>query len=380
MIGKWGGNVIYLDHAATTSVRPQVIESMLPYFSSTFANASGSYTAARCAHKALDVARNSVADAIGAKRSEIYFTSGGSESDNWALNGILRTCAGKKRIVTSRIEHHAILETCAALEQSGIEVVYANVDANGRVQPQEVRRLMTPDTALVSVMRANNEVGTIQPIAELAAIAHEFGALMHTDAVQAVGHIPVNVQSLGVDLLSMSAHKFCGPKGIGALYIKSGIVISPLIYGGAQEKGLRAGTENVPAIVGMGEAIRIANEQLGAQMKQIAALRDHLEQLLVASVPGIRVNGDRQNRLPGHLHISIPKMDANLLLMRLDMEGIAASSASACAAGAIERSHVIRAMGIVEDGQADLRLTLGEENTLEEIEKAVSVLKRIVVK
>lgn len=371
--------MIYLDHAATTPVKPQVIEAMLPFFSVTYANASGSYSAARQARKAMDAARGQVAAAIGAKRSEIYFTSGGSESDNWALSGAARAGA-RKHIVTTRIEHHAVLETCAALVQQGFEVSYAQVDEYGRVNPQEIRRLMRPDTAIVSVMLANNEVGTIEPIAQIAAIAHEYGALMHTDAVQAVGHIPVDVAALSVDLLSMSAHKFYGPKGIGALFVKSGVRIDPLIHGGAQEKGLRAGTENVPAIVGMGEAIRMAVADLDRQSSLISVRRDRLERLLLDELPGLRVNGDPNHRLPGHLHISIPNMDANLLLMRLDMEGIAASSASACAAGSMERSHVIRVMGIAREGEADLRLTLGEETTMEEIEKTVSVLKSIVAK
>lgn len=368
-----------MDHAATTPVKPQVIEAMLPFFSASYANASGNYTAARQARKAIDDARGKIAEAIGAKRSEIYFTSGGSESDNWALAGIVH--AGKRRhIVTTRIEHHAVLETCTALERQGFEVSYAQVDEYGRVNSQEIRRLIREDTAVVSVMLANNEVGTIEPISQIVAIAHEYGALMHTDAVQAVGHIPVDVAALGVDLLSMSAHKFYGPKGIGALYVKNGVRIDNLIYGGAQEKGLRAGTENVPAIVGMGEAIRIAAERLAKQAPLIAARRDRLEALLLDALPGLRVNGDHSHRLPGHLHISIPNMDANVLLMRLDMAGIAASSASACAAGSMERSHVIRAMGINDEGYADLRLTLGEETTVEEIESVVSVLKSIAVK
>lgn len=369
--------MIYLDHAATTPVRREVLEAMLPFFTEQFANASGSYAPARQARRAMDAARRQLAEAIGARPSEIYVTSGGSESDNWALLGAVRA-SGKKRVVTSKIEHHAILEACKALEKQGIEVAYADVDSNGRVSPQEIRRLMTDGTALVSVMLANNEVGTIQSVAEISAIAHEFGALMHTDAVQAVGHIPVDVQALGVDLLSLSAHKFGGPKGIGALYVRSGVRIENLIYGGAQEKGLRAGTENLPGIVGMGRALELAAASMPETMKKVAALRDLLQERLFAEIQDVRVNGDREKRLPGHLHISLPNMDANLLLMRLDMEGIAASSASACAAGAMERSHVIRAMGLDGESHADLRLTLGEDNTQEEIEKTVSALRRIV--
>ena len=371
--------MIYLDHAATTPVKKEVLESMLPYFSGEYANPSGSYAGGRKARRAMDNAREKVAAALGAKRSEIYFTSGGSEADNWALRGVVFS-GNKRRIVVSSIEHHAILETCAALEQMGVEVAYAPVDKQGYVSPQAIRQLMTEDTALVSVMLANNEVGTIQPIREIADIAHEFGALMHTDAVQAVGHIALDVAALGVDLLSLSSHKFYGPKGIGALYVKSGVKLTNLIYGGAQEKGLRAGTENVPAIVGMGRAIELASQSLNESAEKISALRDQLEVEILAQIPVVRINGAKDRRLPGHLHLSFEGMDANLLLMRLDMEGIAASSASACAAGAMERSHVIRAMGLEEDGWADLRLTLGEENTPEDIEKTVAALKRILVK
>lgn len=371
--------MIYLDHAATTPVRQEVMEAMLPYFSDCFANASGSYASARQARRAMDQARTQLAQAIGAQRTEVYFTSGGSESDNWAFFGAVRA-SKKRRIVTTGIEHHAILEACHALEVMGYEIAYAQTDSSGRVSPEAIRSLMTEDTALVSVMLANNEVGTIQPVAEIAAVAHEFGALMHTDAVQAVGHIPVNVAELGVDLLSLSAHKFGGPKGIGALYVRSGVKLGNLIYGGAQEKGMRAGTENLPGIVGMGKAIQLAQEAMPVAARRVKALRDQLEEELVSQIPGVRVNGDRENRLSGHLHISIADMDANLLLMRLDMEGIAASSASACAAGAMERSHVIRAMGIDGENQADLRLTLGEDNTKEEIEKTVCALKRILLK
>lgn len=369
--------MIYLDHAATTAVRREVLDAMLPYFCGQYANASGSYGAARQARRAAENARGQVAAAIGAKRAEIYFTSGGSEADNWALFGAIRA-GKKKKIITTGIEHHAVLEACDALRAMGCEVAYAGADQMGRVCPQEIRRLLDEDTAIVSVMLANNEVGTIQPIQEIAAAAHEAGALMHTDAVQAVGHIPVDVNRLGVDLLSMSAHKFGGPKGIGALYVRSGVRIDPLIYGGAQERGMRAGTENLPGIVGMGEAARMAGEEMEGAMQAVASLRDQLEEMLLAQIPGLRVNGDGKNRLPGHLHVSIRHMDANLLLMRLDMEGIAASSASACAAGAMERSHVIRAMGLDDGDQADLRLTIGPENTLEEMQQTVGAIRRIV--
>lgn len=375
--GKDVEAMIYLDHAATTPLKREVLESMLPYFSSEFANASGVYASSRSTRSALEHAREQVASSIGAQRSEIYFTSGGSEADNWALIGALRAQKGKKRIITSKIEHHAVLNTCKMLEEHGAEVVYVDVDDLGLVQTQEVLRAITPDTAMISIMLANNEVGTIQPVAQIAAIAHEHGLLMHTDAVQAVGHIPVNIRELDVDLLSMSAHKFYGPKGIGALYIKKGVRLDPLIMGGSQERGLRAGTENVPAIVGMGKALELAVSNLPRSMEQLAALRDWMMGLIEERIPGAHINGDRRNRLPGNVHVSIDGMDSALLLARLDMEGIAASAASACSSGAIERSHVLQSMG-KNTWQADVRFTIGEENSRDELRRAIDVLEQIV--
>lgn len=369
--------MIYLDHAATTPVKREVLESMLPYFSSGFANASGVYASARSARSAVERARAQVASAIGAQRSEIYFTSGGSEADNWALVGALRARKDKKRVITTKVEHHAVLNTCRMLEEQGAQVEYLGVDALGRVDPEAVRRAITPDTAIVSVMLANNEVGSIEPVAQIAAIAREHGVLMHTDAVQAVGHIPVDVDELGVDLLSMSAHKFYGPKGVGALYVRSGVRIDPLILGGAQERGLRAGTENVPAIAGMGAALEIACRELARNMERIASLREEMIRLIAQKLPGAHINGDRENRLPGNVHLSIDGMDSSLLLARLDMEGIAASAGSACASGSLERSHVLEAMGR-SGRQADIRFSIGEDNTQEDIRAAVDALARIV--
>lgn len=369
--------MIYLDHAATTPLKREVLESMLPYFSSEFANASGVYASARSARSALEHAREQVASSIGAQRSEIYFTSGGSEADNWALVGALRAQKEKKRIITSKIEHHAVLNTCKMLEEHGVEIVYVDVDELGRVQTQEILRAITPDTAMISIMLANNEVGTIQPVAQIASIAHEHGILMHTDAVQAVGHIPVNVRELDVDLLSMSAHKFYGPKGIGALYMRKGVRLDPLIMGGSQERGLRAGTENVPAIVGMGKALELAVSGLPGSMERLTALRDWMIGRIEARIPGAHINGDRHNRLPGNVHVSLDSMDTSLLLARLDMEGIAASAASACSSGAIERSHVLQSMG-KNARQADVRFTIGEENSREELSRALDVLERII--
>ncbi|MDD7176214.1 MAG: aminotransferase class V-fold PLP-dependent enzyme [Clostridiales bacterium] len=371
--------MINFDHAATTPLRKEVLEAMLPYLTEQYANASGTYAAARQTRSAIDRARRSIAEAIGAEPGEIYLTSGGTEADNWALVGALRASNGRRRIVTTKIEHHAILSTCAMLEAQGVEVVYLNVDREGRVDCCEAEREINTDTLLVSVMLANNEVGTIEPVAEIAQIAHANGALMHTDAVQAVGHIPVDLHALGVDLLSLSAHKFGGPKGVGALAVRSGIRMQGLILGGSQERSLRAGTENTPGIVGMGESLRMAVKEMEEASRYTRALRDNLAERLL-SLPGVRLNGSRTERLPGNAHFTIENQDSSLLLARLDMAGIAASAGSACTSGITERSHVLRAMfpDETESGRADLRLTLGADNTPEEIESACAVLNRIL--
>ena len=374
---KGAGTVIYLDHAATTPVRDEVLAAMLPYFSKNFANASSGYAAARESRKAIDLARHRVAQAIGAKPGEVYFTSGGSEADNWALMGIAAAQPQKKHIITTKIEHHAVLHACKALESRGYEVTYLDVDRLGCVTPAALERAIGPDTLMASVMLTNNEVGTIEPIAALAEAAHRHGILLHTDAVQAVGHIPVDVNALGVDLLSMSAHKFGGPKGCGALFVKNGVRIDPLIFGGAQERNMRAGTENVPAVVGMGKAIALSVQKMQEESGKIAALRNELEAGLL-SLGGVRVNGDRQNRLPGHLHVSIDGANTTLLLMQLDMAGIAASAGSACSSGAAERSHVITAMGLAGENQADIRFSLGAENTQDEIAAVLKAMRRIL--
>ena len=370
--------LIYLDHAATTPTRVEVLEAMMPFFVNQFGNPSSSYDAARTARRAIDCARAQVAALIGASAQEIYFTSGGSEADNWALYGAMRAAApDKKHVIVSTIEHHAVLRCCKALEKEGFSVSYVPADQNGVVQLDAVRKEITEKTALISVMLANNEVGTIQPIQEIAALARENGIQMHTDAVQAVGHIPVDVRSLGVDMLSMSAHKFYGPKGVGALYIQKGTRLGRLIYGGEQEKGMRAGTENVPGIVGMGKAALLAKENLDAEGKWIAALRDEMIEQLQHKLPKATINGISAQRLPGHLHMTIDHMDSNILLMQLDMLGIAASSGSACASGATERSHVMKAMGRTDSQQADLRLSLGRGNTEDEIRETIDALVRI---
>ena len=358
--------MIYLDHAATTPVRDDVLAAMLPYFSASYGNASGGYRLARDARQAIDTARGEVARAVGAARSEVYFTSGGSEADSWALLGVASAHPEKRHIITTKIEHHAVLHACAALERRGCEMTYLDVDELGRVSPEAFARAIRPDTLLASVMLANNEVGTIEPIAALGEIAHAHGVLMHTDAVQAVGHIPVELGRLNVDLLSMSAHKFGGPKGIGALIVRSGVRIENLVYGGAQERGLRAGTENTPAIVGMTQTAA-----------RVSRLRDMLEEKLLA-IPGVRVNGDRKNRLPGHLHVTIEDANPMPLLMQMDMAGIAVSSGSACTSGSAERSHVVTAMGIAGERQADIRFSIGEENTEEEMAAVADALRRIL--
>ena len=368
--------MIYLDHAATTPVSDEVLAVMLPYFSAKFANASGGYAMARDGRRAIDTARSQIAAAIGAKSSEVYFTSGGSESDNWALWGAALANQDKKHIITSKIEHHAVLHTCQALEKMGYAVTYLDVDELGRISIQAFEKAIRPDTLLASVMLANNEVGTIEPIAQLSQIAHAHGVLLHTDAVQAVGHIPVHVDALGVDMLSMSAHKFGGPKGCGALYVRSGVRLNNLIYGGAQERSMRAGTENVPAIAGMGKALALSVQNMDAYAEKVSGLRDELEKRML-NLGGVRVNGDRENRLPSHLHLSFDGANTQTLLLQLDMAGIAAAAGSACSSGASARSHVMQAMGLAGDNQADIRFTLGENNTLEEIAKAVRILRQM---
>ena len=371
--------MINLDHAATTPLSREALDAMLPYFCEQYANASGGYADARRSRKAIDQARKEVAAAIGARPQEVYFTSGGTEADNWAIFGAVSTNSHRRHILTTAIEHHAVLNACKAAQQQGYEVTYLMPDERGRITAQSVRDAIRPDTALVSVMMANNEVGTIEPIGGIAQIARSNGSLMHTDAVQAVGHIPVDVASLGVDLLSISAHKFAGPKGIGALYIRSGTHLNRYLFGGEQERGLRAGTENTPAIVGMGKALTLACSSMSEMQRHISMLRNRLQQG-IENLPGVRINGDLENRLNGHLHISIDDANTQTLLMKLDMAGIAASAGSACASGSLARSHVIEAMGIARENQADIRFSIGANNTVEEIDKSIQVICRLLMK
>lgn len=373
-------NRIYLDNAATTAVAPEVLEAMLPYFTEVYGNPSSIHATGRTAHKAVDQARRQVAAAIGAQPQEIYFTAGGSESDNWAIKGTALAQQRKgNHIITSAIEHHAVLHTCAWLEKHGFEVTYLPVDEFGRVNPEDVEKAITDKTILISIMTANNEIGTIQPIREIGAIARAHKILFHTDAVQAVGAIPVNVDEMNVDMLSMSGHKFHGPKGIGALYIRKGVRIDTLIHGGAQERGLRAGTENLPGIVGIGRAIELATANLAENARRITALRDKLMDGILERIPDARINGHRTQRLPNNCNVSIRYIEGEAMLLRLDLAGIAASSGSACTSGSLDPSHVLLAIGLPHEiAHGSLRLTLGADTTEKDIDAVLDTLPGIV--
>lgn len=371
---------VYLDNAATTALSPAVLEVMLPYLTSNYGNASSIHGTGRDARKAVEAARRQVAAAIGCKPPEIYFTAGGSESDNWAIKGVAFANRHKgNHIITTAIEHHAVLHTCQWLEKQGFTITYLPVDEEGRVHPEDVEKAITPETILISIMTANNEVGTIQPIGEIGQIAKLHGILFHTDAVQAVGAIPLSVDALGVDLLSMSAHKFHGPKGIGALYVRTGVKLDALIHGGAQERGVRAGTENVPAIVGMGKAIELACTDIETQTAAITTLRNRLIEGLQAAVPELKINGSLSHRLPGNVNISAKYVEGESLLLRLDLAGVAASSGSACTSGSLDPSHVLMALGLTPDeAHGSLRLTLSSDTTDADISYVLEVLPPII--
>lgn len=371
---------IYMDNAATTATRPEVLEKMLPYFTEHYGNPSSIHSVGRDARKAVEAARRQVAEAIGAEPREIYFTAGGSESDNWAIRCAAAALEKKgKHIITSAIEHHAVLHTCAAMEKQGYRITYLPVDGDGLVNPEDVRKAISDDTVLITIMMANNEIGTLQPIQEIGRIAKEAGVLFHTDAVQAVGAVPIDVNSLNVDMLSMSGHKFHGPKGVGALYIRKGVKIGNLIYGGAQERGLRAGTENLPAIVGMGEAIELAVRELPEYTKKMTELRDRLINGILAEIPECRLNGHRTMRLPANVNVSIRYIEGEALLMRLDLAGIEGSSGSACTSGSLDPSHVLLAIGLPHEiAHGSLRLSLGTENTDEDVDTVLRELPGIV--
>mgnify|MGYP000669968983 FL=1 len=371
---------IYLDNAATTQTYPEVLDAMLPFFTEHYGNPSSIYSFAGEAGKAVDEARRTIASAIGADASEIYFTGGGSESDNWALKATAEAYASKgKHIITSKIEHHAILHTCEWLAKYGIEVTYLDVDENGLVSPEALKAAIRPDTILVSIMTANNEIGTIEPIAELGRVAHEAGALFHTDAVQAFGHIPINVDEMNIDMLSASGHKFNGPKGIGFMYIRKGVKIRSFIHGGSQERSRRAGTHNVPGIVGMAKAASLAVEQMNERMAYETKLRDHLIERVLNEIPYVRLNGHRTNRLPNNANFCFRFIEGESMLILLDQNGICGSSGSACTSGSLDPSHVLLAIGLPHEiAHGSLRLTLSEKTTMEDIDFTVDKLKEII--
>jgi cysteine desulfurase len=373
---------IYLDHAATTPVHPDVLKAMLPYFTDAFGNPSSIHAYGLAAREAIEKARGQIAALIGAHDDEVCFTSGGTEADNFALQGVCFANENKgNHIITTAIEHHAVLETCRFLEKRGFTVTYLPVDGYGMVSPAAVKKAITPKTVLISVMHANNEVGTIQPLAEIRKIAREAGVYFHTDAVQAVGHIPVDVNEIGVDLLSMSAHKLYGPKGIGALYIRKGTRIASFIHGGGQEAGRRAGTENVPGIVGLGKAAETARRDMDEEALRLTTMRDNFIVGLHKSIDNIHLNGHPVQRLPNNINISVSYVEGEAMLLNLDMQGICASTGSACSSGNLEPSHVLIAAGCShEQAHGSLRFTLGKWTTEEELKKVLDVLPPIVKK
>lgn len=372
--------LIYLDHAATTAVRPQVVDTMLPYFTEVYGNPSSVYKFSNKSKDAIATSRDIIAKSLNADSKDIYFTAGGSESDNWALKETARIYKTKgKHIITSKIEHHAIIHTCEFLEKEGFDVSYVGVDENGILKLDELKAAIRPDTILISVMFANNEIGTIQPIKEIGRIAKENGILFHTDAVQAYGQLPIDVEELGIDMLSASGHKLNGPKGIGFLYIRKGIKIRNLIHGGGQERARRAGTENVPGIVGLGKAVEIAVETMAERTAKETELRDYLINRILSEIPYTRLNGDRTKRLPNNANFSFQFIEGESLLIMLDMAGICGSSGSACTSGSLDPSHVLLAIGLPHEiAHGSLRLTLGDENTKEEMDYVIDKLKEIV--
>ena len=373
---------IYMDYAATTPVDPRVLEAMIPYLREEFGNPSSIHSYGQESLEGVDGARQSVADLLGADPSEIVFTGSGTEADNMAIQGVCRALQNRgNHIITTSIEHHAVLRCCEFMASQGFEVTTVSVNKDGIVDPSDIGKSIKKGTILISVMHANNEIGTIQPISEIGKIARERGVLFHTDAVQSYGHIPIDVDAMSIDLLSLSAHKLYGPKGVGALYIREGTPIVSLIYGGEQEQGRRSSTHNVPGIVGLGEASRIAGQEMKQELKNITVLRDRFFRLIKENIPDVRLNGHPTTRLPNNLNLSIEHVEGEALLMNLDLEGIAVSSGSACSAGSGKPSHVLMALGLSETlARGSLRLTLGRYTTGEEIEQAAAVLARIVQK
>ena len=374
--------MIYLDNAATTKTRQEVVDAMLPYFTEYYGNASAVYDFGAKAREAMDRSRETIGEILHTDAGNIYFTAGGSESDNWALRGIAEACSDRGRhIITTAIEHHAVLHTCQYLEKQGFEVTYLPVDEEGKISLEELRRAIREDTILISVMFANNEIGTIEPIRQIGEIAHERGVLFHTDAVQAFGQLPIQVDDCRIDMLSASGHKLNGPKGIGFLYIRKGVKIRSFIHGGAQERKRRAGTENVPGIVGLGKAVERAVGTMEERTETERRLRDYLIDRVLKEIPYARLNGHRSQRLPGNANFSFQFIEGESLLIMLDMEGICGSSGSACTSGSLDPSHVLLAIGLPHEiAHGSLRLTLNEEITKEDLDYVVDTLKRIVEK
>ena len=371
--------IIYADNAATTQVSKPVLEAMLPYLTGQYGNPSSIYALGRHAQRDIELARQQVAEALGCEPGEIFFTGCGTESDNWAIRSTAARLGakGKRHIVTSVFEHHAVLHTCAALEKEGFEVTYLPVSREGLLTAQQVADAIRPDTALVSIMYANNEIGTIQPISEIAAVCREKGVLFHTDAVQAVGHVPINVREQGIDMLSLSGHKLHAQKGIGALYVRKGVPLPNLLYGGAQERGRRPGTENVPAIVGLGTAITLALENLEEKMERVTALRNRLIDGIL-DIPRTRLNGDRAHRVPGNCNISILGIEGEFLLLALDQLGVMASSGSACTSGSLDPSHVLLSLGLCHEvAHGSLRLSISDEITREDVDYIIWAVHQV---
>lgn len=373
---------IYLDNAATTRTAPEVVNAMVPFFSENYGNASSIYRLGTESKRAIMQSREIIAESLNADPAEIYFTAGGTESDNWALITVAESYKTKGRhIITSKIEHHAVLHTCQYLEKRGYEVTYLDVDENGIIRLEDLKKAIRKDTILISVMFANNEIGTIQPIKEIGEIAKENGILFHTDAVQAYGHLAINVRELNIDLLSASAHKLNGPKGTGFLYIKKGVKIGSFIHGGAQERSRRAGTENVPGIVGFGVAAKLAFTKMKERSEKVQRVRDYLIEQIEKEIPYCQLNGDREKRLPNNVNFSFRFIEGESLLIMLDMKGICASSGSACTSGSLDPSHVLLAIGLPHEiAHGSLRLTLSEENTMEEMDETVAAIKEAVHK
>ena len=371
---------IYMDNAATTQVYPEVFDAMKPYFTEFYGNPSSIYSFAGNSKKAVEDARKTIADFLGARTEEIYFTGGGSESDNWAIKAVAESFSDKgKHIITTKIEHHAVLHTCEYLEKKGFEVTYLDVDENGFVNPADVEKAIRPDTILVSIMTANNEIGTIEPIAEIGKIAKDHGVLFHTDAVQAFGHIPMNVDEMNIDMLSASGHKINGPKGIGIMYIRKGVKIGSFVHGGAQERQRRAGTHNVPGIVGIGKAVELARDNMKERMEYETKLRDHLISRVMEEIPYAKLNGDKVKRLPNNVNVCFRFIEGESMLILLDQNGVCGSSGSACTSGSLDPSHVLLAIGLPHEiAHGSLRLTLSEKNTMEEVDFTVDKLKGII--